>query len=251
MQQELEFITCSGANEFTDIGGMVALSEKYPLIEWGVQVSGKKCSQGTPRWDWIQELHQYLQEENTLMNLALHVNADWVENFIRGRWIIPEMQELLEMTDAAGEAFFQRVQLNFKIGREQSPQEKILLPRLREYQEDRRFIYSFNPENSSFIHYLHRCKTKDFDVLYDSSHGEGIPACEWLAPAFSDENILQGYSGGLSPENVAEEVAKIRKVVGDRPFYIDAEGKLKGADKHLSLKKCKQYVQNALKAMEA
>ena len=61
---------------------------------------------------------------------------------------------------------------------------------------------------------------------------------------------MQGYAGGLSPENVAEEIAKIRKVLPyNGVFYIDAEGKLKGEDKHLSLAKCEQYVKNAVMAM--
>ena len=249
MKQELMYITCSGANEFTDIAGMVSLSMKYPLIEWGIQVSGKKCSQGTPRWNWIHELHRYLQEKNQAISLALHMNVDWVENFTRDEQLIPEVQKLLELKDVDEEPFFQRIQLNFKLGRELMPLEHILIPRLREYEEKRYFIFSYNDKNAKFIHHLYAKGLRDFDVLFDSSHGEGASASTWQQPAFYDEGILQGYAGGLSPENVTEEVAKIREVVGDRAFCIDAEGNLKGEDKHLSLAKCEQYVTNALKAM--
>ena len=118
------------------------------------------------------------------------------------------------------------------------------------YGEDRRFILSYNEENKEFIHRLYSRGLRGFDVLYDSSHGEGVSAKEWRGPAFFDEEILQGYAGGLSPDNVANELTAIRKVLPyNRSFYIDAEGRLKGDDKHLSLEKCEQYVVNALKAM--
>lgn len=249
-QEELKFITCSGANEFTDIKGMIALSEEFPIIEWGIQVSGKKCSIGSLRWDWIHELQNTLQHRKQLINLALHVNADWVENFTRDERLEYELGSLLELKNPEGGPLFSRVQLNFKIGRERMPIENILTGWMFAYQEDRRFIFSYNDENKMFIHRLYKNGLRDFDVLHDSSHGEGISAQQWKEPAFFDEDILQGYAGGLSPDNVMDEVTKIRKVLlYDRAFYIDAEGKLKGDDKHLSLDKCREYVLNALKAM--
>lgn len=43
--------------------------------------------------------------------------------------------------------------------------------------------------------------------------------------------VLQGYVGGISMENVLNELDKINQVVPeDREIFIDAEGKLKGED---------------------
>lgn len=247
--KQLKIITCSGANEFTDITGMVVLSEEYPLIEWGIQVSGKKCSFGSSRLGWIYKLQQYLQEKGQIINLALHVNADWVEDFCTGR-LSPELNTLLRLRNVSENPLFQRVQLNFKIGREKTPDEKLLVMRIQQYGKDRRFIFSYNEENKNLIHHLYKNGLRDFDVLFDASHGEGILAEEWQAPAFYDEDIFQGYAGGLSPENITEEISKIRKNLSyNRSFYVDAEGKLKGEDRHLSLDRCEQYVANALQAM--
>ena len=249
MQQELKFVTCSGANEFTDIDRMISLSKKFPLVEWGLQVSGKKCSQETPRWDWIHSIHQSLQAQKKAINLALHVNADWVEEFCIDR-VSPELNTLLRMRDVTGSPFFRRVQLNFKIGREKTPIEKLLMMRIQEYGQRRRFILSYNEENREFIHLLYRKGLRNFDILYDASHGEGVSATEWKEPVFYDTCVLQGYAGGLSVDNVIKEVINIRrKLPYNGSFYIDAEGKLKGDDKHLSLDKCEEYIQNALSAM--
>ena len=225
---------------------MVALSKKYPLLEWGIQVSGKKCSFGSSRLGWIYRLQGYLQEENQNIDLALHVNADWVEDFCTGR-LSPELNTLLRLRNVLGTSLFKRVQLNFKIGREKTPNKKLLILRMQEYGFGRRFILSYNDENSEFIQSLYAEGVRHFDVLFDASHGEGISAAQWHEPAFTDKTILQGYAGGLSPENIAEEVKKIREVVPeDRAFYIDAEGKLKGEDRHLSLERCEEYIKNAL-----
>ncbi|MBR1605831.1 MAG: hypothetical protein IJ660_06985 [Alphaproteobacteria bacterium] len=249
MEQKLKFVTCSGANEFTDIVKMVALSEKFPVIEWGIQVSGKKCGSDSPRLAWIQRLHHCLQTDNQMIQLALHINADWVDDFDTER-VSPELHMLLRMRDVKGEPFFQRIQLNFKIGRDKTPNNQLLLQRIKQYGQNRRFILSYNEENRAFIHLLYRNGLRNFDVLYDSSHGEGVSTQEWKEPAFYDENVLQGYAGGLSPENVAKAVIKIKEAVpSDRAFYIDAEGRLKGDDKHLSLTKCEQYLENALQAI--
>lgn len=249
MEQKLKFITCSGANEFTNITDLVSLSEKFPMIEWGIQVSGKKCGQGSERLAWIQRLHHCLRTDNQKIQMALHINADWVDGFTAGE-LPQELIGLLDMKNVKEEPFFGRVQLNFKLGRDRDPCERILLQRMEQYGVNRRFILSYNEENKNFIHLLYRKGLRDFDVLYDSSHGEGVSAHEWRAPAFFDYGVLQGYAGGLSPENVTNEVIAIKSVVPyNRSFYIDAEGRLKGDDKHLSLEKCEQYVVNALKAM--
>ncbi len=249
MEQKLKFITCSGANEFTNITDLVSLSEKFPMIEWGIQVSGKKCGQGSARLAWIQRLHHCLRTDNQKLQMALHINADWVDGFTAGE-LPTELISLLRLKNIKNAPFFGRVQLNFKLGRDKAPYPSILVDHMRAYGDDRRFIFSFNEENKEFIHFLYRKGLRDFDVLYDSSHGEGLSAHEWLAPAFFDYGVLQGYAGGLSPDNVMEKVVGIRSVVPyNRSFYIDAEGRLKGDDKHLSLVKCEQYVVNALKAM--
>ena len=58
--------------------------------------------------------------------------------------------------------------------------------------------------------------------------------------------VLQGYVGGISMENVLNELDKINQVVPeDREIFIDAEGKLKGEDGHLSFGLAGEYLRRA------
>lgn len=239
---KLKFITCSGANEHTNLDELVAVLASSTKVEAGIQVSGKKASFGMARYLWIKALYCKLSQEYRLVNLALHLNQDWVEAFCSGK-VVPELSEFLSWKNVLGEAFFKRVQLNFRIGREETPDLNTLMAVMTQCP-DVRFILSYNESNARFIQTLHD-NGCHFDCLYDNSHGEGITAERYEAPVFDD--VLQGYSGGISPENVMSVLDKISQSVDDeREIFIDAEGKLKGNDGYFCIEACKKYIQHAL-----
>ena len=245
--KRLKFITCSGVNEhITDVGKLFVLAEKYPQIEFGIQVSGKKCSFDSERFQWLREIRRYSSVNRLPINMALHINQDWVEELCQGR-IVSELVDLLNMRTFNMQLLFKRIQLNFRIGREKSPNFDELYQILSSYSiSGRRFILSYNYFNAQIINELYEEGLR-FDCLYDASFGEGIIPNSREAPAFADLNILQGYAGGISPENVKGELNKIADVMPtEREFFIDAEGKLKNSNGIVSLKKCEQYVINAL-----
>ena len=93
---KLKFITCSGLNENTDIREMVSLTEIYPKMEIAVQISGNTCSFDSPRYKWLQNLQEYLLQREKAPNLALHINADWVERFCSGRNIPEELKKVFK-----------------------------------------------------------------------------------------------------------------------------------------------------------
>ena len=243
----LKRITCSGANEYTDAEELVKVIGSYNKAELGIQVSGKKGGFGTARYWWIQTLYLLQYDQARPMDIALHVNSDWVERFCQGD-IPEELKKFLDMRRKSGEPFIGRVQLNFKIGREKTPDLKKLLDAIAECQggpqeEKHRFIFSYNEANAEFINEVYKTGLK-FDLLYDNSHGEGIEPEDYPKPVY--RNIEQGYAGGLSPENVEAKLWKISKEVPvGFVFNIDAEGRLKGEDGHLSLKKCEEYLKKA------
>lgn len=238
---KLKIITCSGANEHTLIEPLVSLLAAYPRAELGIQVSGKKAAFSTARYWWIEKLFSVSKEVDFPLHIALHVNSDWVEDFCQG-FIHDELKRWLEFYNfKTGNPFIQRVQLNFKIGREKTPDLEKMLQAIKRPRQ--RFIFSYCEENAAFIQQVYETGMK-FDLLCDASYGEGILAEKYIPPVFPD--ILQGYAGGLSPENVEEQLEKINKVIPiGRRFFIDAEGKLKGPDGHLSLQKCEDYLRIA------
>ncbi len=240
----LKFVSCSGANEHTGIDDLlILLSDFSPKAEACIQVSGKKASWGSARYWWLRALFYRAVMTNTVVNFALHLNQDWVEKFCAGQ-SVGELSEFLNWKNSVGLPFFGRVQLNFRIGREKTPDADILMRVLAQYP-DVRFILSYNDSNAEFIRDLYR-KGLRFDCLYDNSHGEGIMSEHYASPAFDD--ILQGYSGGISPENVVSVLKNIScSVSGNREIFIDAEGKLKGDNGHFCLRKCRTYLENALR----
>lgn len=239
----LKFITCSGANEFTNIDALFALYHDFPCIEFGIQVSGKKCNYESARFAWLQNLQKQIIMKNVRLPLALHLNQDWVEHFCNGE-IVPELQDLLSWVDKKGEPLFQRVQLNFKIGREKSPNIVSLEKTMADFP-NLRFILSYNDANAKLITDIYRRKKVVFDCLFDESFGEGVLPKKRRVPVF--ENVVQGYAGGLSPENVAQELHKIMHILpSSASFFIDAEGKLKGDDGHFSYLKAHDFVVNAI-----
>ena len=237
----LKYITISGANEHTDIEDLAIMLFKYPIAEVGIQVSSKKCSYGSPRFEWIMELHRFLNKNKMRANIALHINTDWVEKFCMGL-VVPELKDLLKLKDYKGEAFIKRVQLNFKIGREHTPDFATLCEMIKKIS-DQRFIFSYNKSNAELIDRVYKTGLM-FDNLFDESFGNGIEPASRPLPSFY--GILQGYAGGLGPDNVAEELKKLKVV--DGYIYLDAQKKLEDENEHLDLNKAKAFILNALKA---
>jgi len=244
----IKYITCSGTNETTNIERLCKIMASYPYAEIGVQVSEKKCFFNSPRMVWIRTLANYLSLRGQAIDAALHINPSWVEDVGQGI-LAPELQHLLSMRNIYGDPFFRRIQLNFKIGRDRTPDEYRLLNLMQMYQS-RHFIFSYNEKNAEFIHEMYKLCNEvgiEFDILYDDSHGEGIAPRSRKAPVFPD--VCQGYAGGISPENVAEVLEQIS--LAQKPKYshtgitIDAEGKLKDADGHLDLNLCQAYLHAA------
>ena len=239
----LKTIVCSGINENNDIDEAVAFLQKHKNVEYGVQCSPKKAGYHTPRFDWLKELTAKLNEHKMKNRIALHINEGFVVSFCDGR-LSDEVADLLNENEAIG-----RLQLNFKITRETFASGKI--PDIRTLGQTAKtvsahpIILSASQPNLPFIRkaYHHGLK---FDLLFDDSFGEGIMPDTRKPPLFDD--VFQGYAGGLSPENVAEELQKISKVAKGAVF-IDAEGKLKenGA---FSFEKAEKFVQNALSEFE-
>ena len=239
---KLKYITISGTNEYTSVEDLAVLLFKHPLAEAGIQVSGEKCSYNSSRLEWILSLYRFLNKNKMRVNVALHINKDWVEKFCAGE-VVPELQDLLNLRYYNGDKFIKRVQLNFKIGREKTPDLKILHKMILQYC-DHRFILSYNESNAELINHLYKAGVI-FDNLFDSSFGKGIEPSNRESPVFN--GILQGYAGGLGPDNISKEIQRLKSI--DADIYIDAQKKLEDENEHLDLHKAEIFINNTLKAI--
>lgn len=255
----LKYVTCSGVNETTDIRKLLKLLKKYPFAEIGIQVNEKKCDWHSARMDWLKALYNQIRFHKIpcstskhgykfqVINAALHVNPSWVEDFGQGI-VAPELQTLLSWVNTEGDSFFQRVQLNFKIGRDRTPDEYKLLSLMQLYKTHR-FIFSLNENNRQFISKMYRlCNEVGvvFDILHDNSHGEGIiPVKRPAIIPQLDKKCCQGYAGGISANNVEDVLDEIfnneDKVSFCTCVSVDAEKRLK-VDNHLDLELCEKYL---------
>jgi len=242
---KLDYITCSGTNEYTKIEGLLDLLSAYPLAEIGVQVSSEKCSFYSPRMAWINALSRAVKSHRQNIQAALHINLDWVEEIGQGN-IVFALQYLLGLKNADDSyPLFQRIQLNFKINREKTPDVDKLASVINSLP-DRRFILSYNESNAALIKLLYY-RGVTFDCLFDSSFGQGLAPEQLQEPVFSD--TLHGYAGGITPDNVQTILNQIDDIYRHKDglynVYIDAQKGLEDENTHLDLQKCSTYLQNA------
>ena len=239
----LKTIVCSGINEKNDINDAIEFLKKYKNTEFGVQCSLKTMGYQTAGFEWLKGFLHKLNEEKIENRIALHLNGSFVTSFCDGK-VPDEISDLLKIGKAIS-----RLQLNFEIGKDVFASGKI--PNIKNLEHavqtvmPRTIILVACQANLSFINPVHYRGTK-FDLLFDESFGNGILPDAYKPPVFSD--VFQGYAGGLSPENVVEELAKIGKVAKGN-IFIDAEGKLK-QDGSFSLDRAEKFVCNALHSQE-
>lgn len=101
-----------------------------------------------------------------------------------------------------------------------------LLATMKRYQPEHKFILSYNDSNKEFIRNIYKSGFMIDALLYDSSFGEGITPTQRAAPVFAD--VYQGYAGGLSPDNVMDELNKIGALVPlGKCFLLMPKGSLK------------------------
>lgn len=235
-------VSCCGANENLNIEEVIGLLKSNDKIEIGIGVSKEKCYFKSKRFDWIIRLQERLRQEKLSQKIAFHVNGQWAKEIVALGKLPNEIAYLLNLND------FTRVQLNvIGSGYKFESNEIFTLSNLIESQKDEKSFKFILPANLQSIKFLRglRNYTKDFDVLYDSSFGKGIQANNFFS-LFPDQ--LQGYAGGLGPENIQEKLEEIDKVQPYKlPIWVDAENKLRNDNCNtLDLNKAKIFATNAL-----
>ena len=239
----LRYITCSDPREFNDIHDLVKLGKLSSRVEIAVQAHPSKMSPGMPRNEWFRELVRYVMHDKHKIRLAVHVNREWCDEICRTGHIPTELSYFFEMCrdENPYDAVVKRWQLNMPTDTANNLNINALKNLMATYPE-KYFIFQYNANTHNAIHRLHDAGLH-FSVLYDSSGGRGIAPDLWNAPLF--HNVPQGYSGGISPENVSENLCKISSVVPEqRGIWIDAEGRLKTNDR-FDINRARQYILNA------
>lgn len=218
---KLRYITCSDPREHNSVKSIINLA-RLPHAEIAVQCHPSKMTDGMPRNVWFNELLKAAMQIQRI-HLAIHINNEW-SNEICTRGIISEtILNWIKIEKQHNKPLIQRVQLNMS----KNTADNIDINAMRAVLYDFRhteFIFQYNDKTKDAIEKLHKSGAK-FSLLFDASGGNGISPSAWQKPIY--ENHPMGYSGGLSPTNVMQNLNKIKSVVGDDIIWIDAEGQLK------------------------
>ena len=248
---KLQYITCSDPRNHNTHDEMFDLCKMDPRVEIAVQMHPGKVSPDTERYKWIKQLVDKMSDDVTtkdVCNLAIHVNNDWCDEICNGT--VPVALQPLFNADrfilqhiTCLQPVVKRIQLNMpqKTAENFNAQK---LKNLIEYYEDKEFIIQYKPTTVAAVDALHKSGAR-FSLLFDASGGRGIAADEWKKPVYPGKHA-QGYSGGLSPENIADNLTKINTVADGHKIWVDAEGKLK-TDNKFDCARAAAYIKNAIR----
>jgi len=229
----LNRVTLTGADDSISAEELLPLAERFPFSEWGILLS--KSQQGGNRFpskEWLLNLLPHAPH----LQLSGHICGRWVRDICEGNWSINE-----DIPGILG--VFKRIQLNFhsqvhRLNKEQFARGiKVLIAK---GELDHQIIFQLDDVNNDIL---------DFAVsqginavgLFDRSGGDGILPESWPTSKYS----YVGYAGGLSPDNLDEQLHLIEKQVPDgRAVWIDVETKVRSEDDKLfDLNKCLRFLE--------
>ncbi len=221
-------VTLTGADDRTPIEALVDLSQEFPFVEWGILVSEKQ--EGGPRFpgkEWMETFAMRGSDEK--LQVSMHVCGAWVRQMLRGQLDWNRLPEIRIVAD--------RVQVNTHA------EEHITTVAALDWMAGRgnkQFIVQLDAVND---HFFDGAVARKLNVagLFDLSHGAGVLPDSW--PALRHAGIYHGFAGGLSPDNVVDQVAKITDTVtGSLPFWIDMEGRIR-TDEEFDLSKVRRVLE--------
>lgn len=227
-------ITVTGVDDSTAIEDIIRISERFPLVEFGILLSRKQIGRSRfPSAEWLRKLYSVPKT----VRLSGHICGQWVREIFEGKWPVMEFESLL------GLDFFNRFgrwQLNTH-GHAHDWNSDFLrfisgIPG--------QIIFQYDGKNTDVLTAAKALGIENIAALFDLSHGAGALPESW--PRNLD-GIRCGYAGGLSPDNVSRECHRIGVAAGNSEVWIDAETRLRSDnDQYFEISKVEQFITNAL-----
>jgi hypothetical protein len=223
-------VTITGADDSIKPIELANLSSEFPFVEWGILVS--KNNYGTPRFpslSWLQKLRG-LKHDMRDLKLSCHLCGTFVRELAKGNDTVIQIMGPMWY-------IFERVQINFHaIPHEFSNQ---MIGIMSKYPKQQ-YIFQYDGVNDAIVRkaFLAGCNVS---ALFDKSGGAGILPKQW--PNLL-EGIPCGYAGGLSPDNVDEQIKVIEEIVGGTKIWIDVETHVRSnMDAEFDLGKIRKFLE--------
>ena len=187
--------------------GVSACAPEEVSVEWGILASESKA--GSPRYpsmEWILRLLEILDNQNG-MTAALHICGNWMREILLGNMPLD-----LDFSR------FRRIQFNFKDTIPYNSEKFINL--WETYFSYNALIFQVNMRGNLVYQALVDKGERPQSCLFDCSGGTGK-----LSPWRKVVEGSPGYAGGLTPDNLEEQLYKIERLYGEEPstIWIDIE----------------------------
>lgn len=234
-------VTVTGADDSTDIYEMFEIQEKYPFVEFGILLSEKySLVNGVtgrfPSRAWIAKLIELNDASEKKLNLSGHICGRWVQKTLLGEF--PNLEQIAPTFHKS----FSRFQLNTRAEWHKLDLDKLCNVITERCDNNQGVIFQLDGVNDILKPVFEKGHA-NVAGLFDLSHGAGILPSSWPKPL---EDIYCGYAGGLSPENVENQMEKILVANGNNETWIDAETLLRSPDNRIfDLEKVVQFLENS------
>jgi len=223
-------VTITGADDSIRPSDLNILSNKYPFVEWAILLSAKQEGKKRfPSLEWIEEL----KEINNNLQLSGHLCGSWVRDLLIGNpSFITDRPTIYNI--------FNRFQLNFH-AEELTVMPDLFMAAVKKLSRGREIIFQADGRNNNLIVPFIN-KNEYVAVIHDVSHGAGVLTDNWPKYITGITNI---YAGGLSPDNVVEQLNKIEQVVGNKIIGVDVETKVRSNnDQQFDLDLVERFLDN-------
>lgn len=230
----IDKVTMTGADDSVSPINLFDIAMTYPFVEWGILLS--RNSQGQNRFPskkWMDMLafaNERLVNPKNKLKLSGHLCGGYVRQILMGSdQFINELDPIWKSLN--------RIQINTHGIKHDW--DGIGLVKIIDDNKDKEFIFQFDDVNKDILHTIAPV-CKNVSTLFDLSHGAGVLPKEWPVPY---ELFACGYAGGLSPNNVANQIELIKSKVGDKTIWIDMETHIRSNfDKQFDLDKVKRIL---------
>lgn len=237
----LRTVTISGADTSMAPADLLEITWDFPFVEWGILLSKKHAHSpaGAPRYpgkDWVERLflvaQEYQQDEKRPFPISGHLCGQWAKDIVDGFFTFP-----YDCPNWASK--FQRIQINAR-NLYKRPTTKFMNA-LR--FADLNYILQIDEHTKWVLLEALEMKISAYP-FFDASGGRGITPRKWPAAI---PRRFTGYAGGLGPDNLEEELARIEKQAALSPFWSDIETKVRANDGKFDIGKVRACLEIAKK----
>ena len=228
---KLDRVTITGADDSVKFADLESLTSRYPFVDWGILFSSNW--KGSPRFPSNEWLTGAVMDwpGTPEFKACAHLCGKHVRDIVcRG------VNEFAEQEDQVWTGF-NRIQLNFH-GHFHNAHPNFIKTLLK-YPKD--YIFQCDGVNEQSCVDANSGGVMAYP-LFDRSGGAGVVPVEWPNP-WGD---YCGYAGGLGPDNLEDQIMKIKDVVGESRIWIDMETRVRSDDNRvLDLEKVEKCLQIA------